>query len=63
MPTQAGMPPYVTFYAQVDDLQEYLNKAGALGAKTIVPPTPIPDTGAFAMFADPDGHMVGLFKR
>jgi predicted enzyme related to lactoylglutathione lyase len=63
MQAQGGMPQYLTIYVQVDDLQAYLDKAAALGAKTVVPPTPIPDTGSFAMFSDPDGHMVGLFKR
>jgi predicted enzyme related to lactoylglutathione lyase len=63
MQTPPGTPSYVTFYVQVDDLQGYLDRAGALGAKTCVPPTPIPDMGAFAMFTDPDGHMIGLFKR
>jgi predicted enzyme related to lactoylglutathione lyase len=62
MQTQAGMPQYVTFYVQVDDLQEYLDRAATLGAKTVVPPTPIPDMGSFAMFTDPDGNMVGLYR-
>lgn len=61
MQTQGGMPSYVSVYVQVDDLQRYLDKAASLGGKTLVPPTPIPGTGAFAMFADPDGNMIGLF--
>lgn len=63
MQTQTGMPQYVTFYVEVDDLQRYLDHATALGAKAVVPPTPIPELGAFAMFTDPDGNMVGLFRR
>ncbi len=59
---QKTMPPYVTFYIQVDDLQAYLDKAQQLGGKTIVPPMPIPNMGAMAMFADPEGHVIGLFK-
>ena len=62
MQAPEGTPPYVTFYVHVDDLQKYLDKAGTLGAKTCVPPTSIPDMGSFAMFTDPDGHVVGLFK-
>jgi predicted enzyme related to lactoylglutathione lyase len=53
---------YTVFYVQVDDLQASLDKAGSLGAKTVVPPTPIPDMGAFALFSDPDGNVIGLFK-
>ena len=59
---QEGMPTYVTFYVHVDDLQSYLTKAEELGGKTVLPPTPIPDIGSFAMFADPDGNTVGLFQ-
>lgn len=57
-----GPQPYVTIYVQVDDLQAYLDKAVSLGGKAVVPPTPIPHVGSFAMFTDPDGNMVGLFK-
>ncbi len=57
-----GMPPYVTFYVQVDDLQAYLDKAKELGGKIMVPPTPIPNMGAFALFTDPEGQILGLFK-
>jgi predicted enzyme related to lactoylglutathione lyase len=54
--------PYVTVYVQVDDLAAYLAKAEGLGAKTIVPPMPIPDVGSIALFTDPEGHVIGLFK-
>ena len=59
---QEGMPPFLTVYVSVDDLQAYLDKAVRLGGKAIVPPTPIPNVGAFAMFQDPEGNVVGLFK-
>ncbi len=55
-------PPYVTIYVQVDDLQATLDHAGRLGGKTILPPIPIPGIGAAAMFSDPDGNIIGLFK-
>ena len=55
-------PAYLTFYIQVDDLQAYLDKAISLGGSVMVPPTPIPNMGAFAMFHDPEGNLVGLFK-
>ena len=54
--------PYITFYVQVDDLTKYLKDAESMGAKTILPPMPIPNVGSCAMFTDPDGNMVGLFK-
>jgi predicted enzyme related to lactoylglutathione lyase len=52
---------YTIFYVQVDNVQAYLDKAGSLGGKTLVPPVEIP-TGTFAWFADPEGNTVGLWK-
>jgi uncharacterized protein len=57
-----GAPNYLTVYVQVDDLQSYLDKAEKLGAKTLVPPTEIPNTVTFAMFQDPEGNTIGLLK-
>lgn len=34
-----------------------------LGGKTVVPPALIPNVGAFAIFSDPDGNHIGLFKE
>lgn len=59
---QDGQQPGVTFYARVNDLQAYLDKAEKAGGKTVLPPTPIPGVGACAMFTDLDGNVIGLFK-
>jgi hypothetical protein len=61
--TNLGHEPhqYTIFYVQVDDVQGYLDKASALGGKTLVPPVEIP-SGTFAWFADPDGNTIGLWK-
>jgi predicted enzyme related to lactoylglutathione lyase len=61
--SQDGGPGHVTFYVEVDDPGRYLAKAEQLGAKTIVPPVEVPSAGlTFALFADPDGHVIGLSK-
>lgn len=60
MQTREGVPPYLTIYVEVDDLEGHLRKAEALGGERVVPPTPIPGVGAFAMFKDPDGNVIGL---
>lgn len=57
-----GMPAYVTFYVSVADLDATLAKAKDLGGTAIVPPTPIPGVGAFAMFQDPDGNAIGILQ-
>ena len=57
--TQGG-PNCVTFYVQVDDLEERLQKAVELGATVIMPVTTIPGTVTFALFADPQGNCIGM---
>lgn len=60
---QPGMPGYVTIYMAVDNTDEYLKKAEALGGKTVVPTTVIPGMVTFALFSDPEGHLVGLVNN
>ncbi|MDA1188314.1 MAG: VOC family protein [Chloroflexi bacterium] len=57
-----GGAKHVTFYASVDDLGATLKKIEKAGGKTVVPPTVIPNMVTFALFTDPEGHMVGLVK-
>ena len=61
--TSLGHEPqhYTMFYVEVDDIQACLDKAAALGGKTLVPPIKIP-TGMFAWFSDLDGNTIGLVK-
>ena len=55
-----GRPNCVTFYVQVDDIEERLQKAVELGATVIMPVTTIPGTVTFALFADPQGNCIGM---
>ena len=57
-----GVAPYVTVYVQVDDLDGALTEIRHLGGETVVPPTAIDESSSFAMFADPEGHVVGLLR-
>ena len=61
--TALGHEPqhYTIFYVSVDDVAAYLEKAKALGAKTLVPPVDIP-TGTFAWMQDPEGNTMALWK-
>lgn len=61
-PEKGTIPQPLTFYVQVDDVQAYLEKAESLGGKTVVPPTSIPGIGTSALFSDPEGVCIGLFK-
>jgi hypothetical protein len=54
--------PLVTFYVDTDDLQASLDKAEALGGKTVMPPMDVPGGPTIAQFADPAGNVIGLVK-
>jgi len=58
--TPPGGPGQVAFYVMADDLQAVLDKAETLGGKTTQPVMTIPGAVTLAMFADPEGHEVGL---
>jgi len=50
-------------YFQVDNIDVTLAKAVEHGGKVVVPNTKIPNVGAFAIVADPEGIVVGLLKQ
>jgi uncharacterized protein len=52
---------HVTFYVEVDDPQAALDKVESLGGRTVVPVTEM-EMVTFALFADPEGHVVGIAK-
>lgn len=54
--------PRSTVYAQVPDLQATLDHAVAMGGTVVMPPTEIPGVVTMALFADPDGNVVGIIK-
>jgi hypothetical protein len=58
-PSQDGTA-FVTVYVQSDDLQASLDKAESLGGKKVMEPMDIPGGPSIAMFADPQGNVVGL---
>lgn len=53
---------HVTFYIAVDDLNAALKTVEAAGGRKISDPMDIPNGPSIAMFADPEGHMIGLVK-
>ena len=52
----------LSVYFQVDDIESILGKVTEGGGNVIVPKTPIPNVGHFAMFVDPEGIPVGIFQ-
>jgi predicted enzyme related to lactoylglutathione lyase len=56
-------PGHATFYVEVADLEEALSKIEGLGGKTVMGPMGVVPGGlSIALFADTEGHLVGLFK-
>lgn len=52
-------PGWTTFYVSVSDVGASLARAEQLGGKVLMPVTKLP-SGEIAVFADPEGHPVGL---
>ena len=54
--------PCVNVYFQVDDVDATLERVTERGGSVVVPKTPIPNVGHFAMFTDPEGIAVGIMQ-
>jgi len=62
-PEQGDWPAKLGFYIGVDDLAEYNEKIVAAGGKILVEKMEVPGIGAFSLFEDPDGRVLGLWKQ
>jgi uncharacterized protein len=60
--TREGQPAHAVFYVEGPDIQALLDRAGSLGATTVVPRTVVPEMVTFALFTDPMGNLVGLVE-
>ena len=55
-----GQPPGVKFYVHTDNPQDTLAKVEASGGKILMPLTEVAPETNIALFADPEGHVVGI---
>ena len=55
-----GGAGHVTFYVHTDDPQAVLDKAEAGGGRVIMPLTEVAPETTVALFADPEGHVIGI---
>lgn len=53
---------HVTFYVEVADPAAALERVSQLGGRTIQDPMDVPGGPTIALFADPEGHVIGLVK-
>jgi predicted enzyme related to lactoylglutathione lyase len=58
--TQDGSSGHVTGYIRVADVTATLNKAASLGGKIVMPRFSPDGTAQLGLFADPEGHVIGL---
>ena len=59
-PNQDGGAGWVTFYVWVDSIDDTLATVEKGGGKTIMPKYSPAPGNTLAMFADPEGHIIGL---
>jgi predicted enzyme related to lactoylglutathione lyase len=59
--TYPGTRPWVTFYVETGDVTASLEKARALGGTVVTPRLVLPDV-TLGVFADPEGHVIGLVE-
>jgi predicted enzyme related to lactoylglutathione lyase len=55
-------PGNMTLYIAVDDLAAYRQKLAEAGGKIRLEEQEVPGMGAFSLFTDPEGRMMGLWK-
>lgn len=57
---QDGGAGHVTFYVAADDAKAVLKRVEAAGGRVLMPLTEVAPDTTIALFADPEGHVVGL---
>ena len=62
-PKQGDWPANLALYIDVDELAPYREKIVAAGGKILVEEQQVPGVGAFCLFADPDGRVLGCWKQ
>ena len=53
----------LAFYIDVDDLATHRKKIVDAGGTIVVEEMDVPGVGAFSLFADPEGRVLGLWKQ
>ena len=57
-----GYDGHVTFYVEVPDVEQALQKAESLGGQRIMGPEDIMGQVVLGQFKDPEGHLVGVVQ-
>jgi predicted enzyme related to lactoylglutathione lyase len=62
-PKAGPWPGKMAFYVDVDDLDAYAARIKAAGGKIVVDKVEVPGVGQLSLFEDPDGRVLGMWKR
>ena len=62
-PKAGPWPGKLAFYINVDDIDAFSQKVRGAGGKILVEKTDMPGVGQFALFEDPDGRVLGMWKQ
>lgn len=61
-PRDGPWPGNLALYVDVDDLVAYARRIVEAGGRMLVEDQKVPGMGAFSLFADPEGRVMGLWK-
>jgi len=61
-PVTDGGSGYATFYVEVDSIDNVLTRVEGHGGRRLMEPQQMPDGPLIALFADPEGHVIGLVQ-
>jgi len=62
-PAPPQAPNFVQLFVKVEHVRSAVQKAEALGAKVLIPPTLLPEGDEMAVLHDPQGMPFGLWRR
>ena len=62
-PQKGPWPSNMSLYIQVDDLDTFKQRITAAGGTIIVERQEVPEVGAFSLFQDPDGRVLGIWQQ
>lgn len=62
-PQKGPWPGNMAFYIDVEDLAAYRKKIVDAGGKILIEQMEVSNVGAFCLFEDPDGRVLGIWKQ
>ncbi|MGQ0723543.1 MAG: VOC family protein [Candidatus Eiseniibacteriota bacterium] len=62
-PQKGPWPGKMAFYIDVDDIEAFAGKIREAGGEIVVDKVDVPGVGQFALFEDPEGRVLGMWKQ